>query len=82
MNKIEVMKTVALGVVSIGVSTVVRNAIKATTPGSLSVVKTIIIGVGSFALSSTIAKMASDHVGGQFDELVTAISKMVSKNEI
>lgn len=55
-------------VVSLGVGTVVSNAVKATTPDGLKIVGKIMVTVGSVVVTSAVSDLASKHVVGQVEK--------------
>lgn len=66
-------KTVTDVVLSAGVGTVLTNAIKATTPATLSPYQKALVFVGSFAVSSMVSGAASTYAKTQFDSIAAAI---------
>lgn len=63
-------------VVSIGVGSVVTNAIKATTPANLNIYGKIVTGVGSVVVGGAVAKLASTYVVEEVDGLVDTIKNI------
>lgn len=79
MNKLDVVKFVATGIVSIGVSTVVGNAVKMNTPVDLNVIQKIAVGVGSAVISSMVANAATQSVKSKIDEAADELKKAKDK---
>jgi hypothetical protein len=80
MNPLNLTKTVTEILVSVGVGSIVGNAIKQTTPANAHIVKRISIGIGGFVLSSMISAKASKYATDQIDETVEKI-KSFKKTE-
>lgn len=68
------VKFVTSTVVSIGVSKIVGNAIKATTPADLKTYERICIRVGKYALAGACASFAAKHVESQIEDLAEAFN--------
>lgn len=81
MNALNLTKTIAVGIASAGVGTVVTNVVKATTPEDTKIVKSISILIGSFVISSMVSDRASDYLNEKIDNTVNAVKKTFAKNE-
>lgn len=81
MNKLEILKGGAELVVSIGVSSIVGNAIKMTTDPTAGRFKKIAIGIGGFVLSNMIGEMATEHTNKKIDTMADRIEKIVHPEE-
>lgn len=75
MDPISIVKTVTQIAVSIGTSAVVTNAIKATTPATLSRGSKIAVAIGSVAVSSMIGDKVGKYVVEQIDDLRNQFKK-------
>jgi len=77
MNWISIGKG-ALGVVtSLGVSNIVGNIVKSTTPAGLNTFNKITIAVGSFVLGSMIADKTVKYLNEEIDNLLTKKEEVV-----
>lgn len=76
MNKLGLLKDVVDLVVSIGVSSVVGNAIKMTTDPESKLPKKIAIGIGGFVLSHMVADMAAKYSGEKIDSMAESVNKI------
>lgn len=76
MNKMDIFKSVAELVVSVGVSAIVGNAIKLTTEPGIKLPKKIAIGVGGVVLSSMVADMATTYTSKKIDEYAETATKI------
>jgi len=74
MNWKEVGKMVVGLVVGGSVNSVVKNAIKATTPRDLTKMGMISTEIGSWVITSMIAEAATDHVIGQIESFVNLVT--------
>ena len=60
-------------VVSMGVGSIVGNAIKASTPATTPILQKIVMGVGGVALSSLVGSLAAKQSVEKIDETVAQI---------
>ena len=79
MNWIKIAKGLTSFVVSAGVSTIVTNVVRATTPRNIGLLNKIAIGVGGLALSGLVADQAVKYVEKEIDEVLTSL--IVEKKE-
>ena len=70
-----ISKMVLGTVTAMGAQLVVNNAIKATTPATISKVGKVLVGVGAFAVSSMVATKAQNYVVEQIDIISTIFVK-------
>ena len=63
-------------VVSMGVGTIIGNAVKATSPANMNLVNRVFVGAGSYALGSLAGSMASKHTVDQLEQTVTQIKEL------
>ena len=82
MKKIELVKTAAGIIVSVGVSAIVGNTIKYTTPDTAGTIKKVCIGIGSFVLSSMVVDSASEYAGKKIDKAVNEFKGMMAEDMI
>lgn len=68
-------------IVSVGVGTIVENAIKATTPANTALARKIAIGVGSIAMSSLVASKVSHYIVDQINETTEQIKEALAANK-
>lgn len=81
MSKIDVLKGATKFVVSVGVGSIVSNAVAFTTPVlAVGVLKKAAIGVGSFVLSAMLSDKAGDYTDEKIDELIDEIKKLDDEN--
>jgi len=76
-----IVKFVASTVVSIGVSKIVGNAIKATTPDNLKTYERVCIRAGKYALVGACASFAARHVESQVEDLAEVFAKTMSLSD-
>lgn len=69
MNKLNVVKTTAGIVVSIGVGAIIGHAIKATTPADLKTINKIVVSIGTVALVGYLSMKASDYAENTIQEV-------------
>jgi hypothetical protein len=81
MNKIELAKTIGGIIVSVGVSAIVGNAIKITTPAGIGAIKGACMSVGAMVLSSMISEHATKYTETKIDEAVAYVKDMVMEKE-
>jgi hypothetical protein len=82
MNKLEMVKTVGSIIVSVGVGTIVSNAVKCTTIGPVGPIKAVCIGVGSFVLASMAGDKAVKYTEEKIDSAVSEVKKMVENGDL
>lgn len=81
MSKIEVIKGATKFIVSIGVGSIVTNAVAFTTPVlAVGVLKKAAIGVGSFVLSAMVSEKATDYTDEKIDEAVDELKKLAKED--
>lgn len=80
MNPLSLIKSVSEIVVSIGVGAVVGNAIKASTPSTVTTLQKVMIGVGGFVLSGMVGDMATKYTSDSIDGTVDKIKQMRNPN--
>ena len=82
MDKKEITKAIIEAVVSVGVGTIVGNAIKTTTPCGLGVFKKVCVAVGSLVLGGLASDKASEYATTKFDEYASKVEELlVEKKE-
>ncbi len=75
MNPLNLLKAAVEIVVSVGVGAVVGNAIKASTPDSVTTLQKVMIGVGGFVLSGMVGDMATKYTSETIDDTVEKVKK-------
>jgi len=75
MNALTITKAITGIAVSTGVSTVVRNAIAATTPVDLNRYNRIAVGLGSVAVSGLLSTMAVKRAEDAIDAFAEGFNK-------
>lgn len=68
MNIIPIAKTIVSSAASLGVGTVLSNAITHTTPAGLTKYKKVAIGIGGVALSALVNEAVTRQTEAKFDE--------------
>ena len=81
MKKLDILKGVAELVVSVGVSAIVGNTIKTTTPPDIHVIKKVCVGIGGFVLSGMIGDKTAEYASNQIDETVEKIQNFIRPTE-
>lgn len=80
MTKLDAFKGVTKFVVSVGVGSIVTNAVAFTTPVlAVGMLKKAAIGVGSFVLSAMLSEKASDYADDKIDEFVDEVKKVIEE---
>jgi hypothetical protein len=82
MKKIQVVKTVGGIIISIGIGTIVGNAIKCTTPSSVKTINKVLVAISGFILSSMISDKVTEYTEVKIDETVDQIKKMVREGDL
>jgi len=78
MKKLDILKGVAELVVSVGVSAIVGNTIKTTTPPDIHMIKRVCVGVGGFVLSGMIGDKTAEYASKQIDDLSDKIRHAIA----
>lgn len=82
MNKLDIIKGGAEFMVSVGIASIVGNAIKLTTDPEAGRLKKISIGVGGFVLTSMVSSMAIDYSNSRIDNTAATLGRIFgSKTE-
>jgi len=79
MKKLELLKTGASLVVSVGVGAIVGNVVKCTTPDDVKKVTKVCIGVGSLVLTSIAGDMAAKYTEEKIDAAVNAVKGLIEE---
>lgn len=82
MTKLEIIKEVGSIVVSLGVSAIVGNIVRSTTPSSISTYKKVVIGVGGFMLTGMVNNAVKKYTVEYIDDLAKNVKKMVKKGDL
>jgi hypothetical protein len=82
MSKLETIKAVGSLIVSVGVGSIVSNAVKCTTPGPVGTIKAVCIGVGSFVLANMVGDQAVKYTEEKIDGAVSEVKKMVENGDL
>lgn len=80
----QLVKTIVGFAAGAGVSRVLGNVVKATTPYDAGNFQKVMIGIGSFAITGLVSKHVADYVDDQVElayELVNQARNGVPKNE-
>jgi uncharacterized membrane protein len=80
-EKLDLLKSLAGFIVSMGVGAVVGNAIKASTPTDIRRFSKITYAVGGFVLSNMVGDFASRYVSDQIDEVAENIQTTFNPTE-
>lgn len=76
MNKLEILKTAVGLVVSVGVGTVVGNAIKATTPLNQNLLNRSLVKVGAFFVGGVLSEAAFTSVEKTIDNVAEKVQSL------
>lgn len=68
MNPLSITKAVVGIATSIGVGTVIGNAVRATTPATLTTIQKVTIGIGTFVVGGVISDLAVKQTNRMIDE--------------
>lgn len=79
MKTLDIFKGVAELVVSVGVSAIVGNTIKTTTPPDIHLIKKVCVGVGGFVLSAMVGDKTAEYTSKQIDDATEKIRQAISK---
>ena len=82
MRKLEMVKSVTQIVVSVGVGSIVGNAIKFTTPASSNLVKKVCIGVGSMILSNMVSDKAVQYSDQKIEDIANIFKTTNNQVEV
>lgn len=82
MNKLEILKGGAELLVSIGVGSIVGNAIKLTTDPKAGRIKKIAITIGGFALSQMVSDMTCAYTTKHIDDIAGRVSSIIHPEPI
>lgn len=63
-------------VVSMGVGTIIVNAVKATSPAKMNIANRVLVGVGGYALSGIAWSVASKHVINEIDQAAETLKEL------
>ena len=77
VKKLELLKTGASLVVSVGVGAIVGNVVKHTTPSDVKKITKVCIGVGSLVLTNLAGDMAAKYMEDKIDAAANAVKGMV-----
>ena len=77
VSKIELLKTAAALVVSVGVGAIVGNAVKHTTPSDVKQLAKACIKLGSFVLTGVVGDMAAKYTEDKIDSAVSTVKDLV-----
>lgn len=77
-----ITKGVATAATSIGIGSVVGNAVKATTPFAATRLTKTIVGVGGLALTALVSEAASRQTEAKIDEAVQAFDVKDKKVDV
>jgi hypothetical protein len=81
MSKLEILKSVSELAVSIGVSSIVGNAIKMTTDPNAGKFKKLAIGFGGFVLANMVGDAATKYSSQKIDDTADKISRIFGPKE-
>lgn len=79
MTKIELVKATGEIIVSLGVSAIVSNAIKATTPENINSIRKICIIAGGVVLSAIASDIAVSYTEKKMNDAIRQFNMMVTK---
>lgn len=78
MTKIEMAKAAGEIVVSIGVGTIVGNAIKSTTPIDMGPIKKVCVSIGAMILANLASDSTTEYLEKKIDDVVDKVKDAVS----
>ena len=70
MIALSIAKSATELVVSMGVGTIIGNAVRATSPANMNLLNRVFVGAGSYALGSIAGSMASKHTVDQIEQTI------------
>lgn len=73
---ISILKPVASIIVSASAGAVVGNAIKASTPDTVSTASKVLIGIGGVVLSSMVGDMAAKYSSDQIEDVAAQLETL------
>ena len=77
----EILSAIVPMAVSGGVTTVVTNAILATTPKNINFAERISVTIGAVSISAWLSNKVTSHVSGKLDELYESLDKAKTVNK-
>lgn len=81
MDKLTIFREGAKLVGGLGVGTVVKNAIKSTTPDDLNKLHKAGVWIGTFVVTGLVGDMANDYIDKQFDKILEMVNKEKTDKE-
>lgn len=79
-TKWELAKAVGEAVVSVGVLSIVGNAVNLLIPANAGVIKKLCMGVGGVVLANIASDRAVEYVDDQFDKAINALKGIAATN--
>ena len=80
MKRLEILKTGASLIVSVGVGAIVGNVIKTTTPADTKKILKICIDAGGLVLTGLAGDMAGKYTDKTIDDVVDAVKDVVKED--
>lgn len=81
-NKIQVAKAVGGIIVGLGVTAIVKNVVKSTTPSSTTALTKLCISVSAIVIGTMFADKVTDYTDGKIEEAAFMIRKVGHLMEI
>lgn len=75
-GKIQIAKAVGGIIVGIGVTAIVSNIVKGTTPSTTGAIKKLCIGVTAIVIGSMVADKVTEYTDGKIEEVAFCIQKI------
>ena len=78
MNKVDMVKAIGEGVVSIGVLAIVKNVIVATTPPTVQPLVRGCIAVGSWIVADMVSSAAVNHTEKKINQALAQVKEVLA----
>lgn len=82
MPKIEMFKAIGEGIVSVGVTAIVYNLVRATTPASAQPLMKGCIAIGSWVLTDMVSDLASTHTENKINKFIDQFKEVIKTTEV
>lgn len=82
MTWLSIGKSTISLVTSIGISNIIGNIVKSTTPTGLNTFNKLSINIGVFVLSGMISDQASKYISHEIDDLISNVNKVTKEEKV
>jgi hypothetical protein len=82
INKLALVKGAAELVTAAGVSAIVGNLVRATTPDDINKFQKVVIGIGGYSLAAVLGGLSGKYIADQIDDYATTIQGILKSGTI